>query len=294
MLNYRFPIFQYLSLVLVLLWPGLSVADDAIFTHAQSVSFNSAEFSYPISSFKLKLAKKQGKEPQARIEAEVAITGYLALPAGDGPHPAVVMLHTCAGLSEHDEAWSLRLQSWGYVVLSVDSFTPRGFEYICDGRLQGGALTTPWIRALDAYGAKRFLASQPFVDPERIAVIGMSHGAMTVLEVVKQSLTDGLQMQPFQAAVAFYPLCGQPAPINTSVRVLVGDLDTWTPAYLCETLVSQLESRFDISVTVFADTHHAFDHPGIDMIDAGHRIRTNPEATAIANTIVRALLEQKL
>ena len=131
---------------LLLVGTARSLAAEGLFAHAERIGFDSAEFEYPVSPFKLKLAQKQGKTIEPRIEPAVRIEGYLARPDTDQPRPAVVVLHTCAGLSEHDEAWSRRLQSWGYVVLSVDSFTPRGFEYICDGRIQGVVNAPPCIR----------------------------------------------------------------------------------------------------------------------------------------------------
>jgi dienelactone hydrolase len=51
-------------------------------------------------------------------------------------------------MSEFEEMWSDRLVTWGYVVLTVDSFTPRGFENNCKEEM-----VTPWTRALDAYDA---------------------------------------------------------------------------------------------------------------------------------------------
>ncbi len=267
-------------------------AADAIFGDAQLVQFDSAAFTYPPSPFKLKQAKKQGIEVEPKTEPAVAINGYLAKPGGEQPRAAIVLLHTCAGISEHEESWSKRLVSWDYVVLTVDSLKPRGFDYICDGRT--GALTTPWIRALDAWGAKRYLSTLAFVDPERIAVFGLSHGAMTVLEAVKTSTSDGLGKKPFKAAILFYPLCSSPQPIETPALILAGSEDSWTPAGLCEEYVAQMKSRHEISLTVFAGAHHAFDHPGIDAIDVGHVIRSNPEATARAVQMTREFLQEKL
>lgn len=83
-----------------------------------------------------------------------------------------LLLHTCAGISEHDESWPI---GWflGYVVLTVDSLTPRSQKYMCDG---SSGWTAPWSRALDAYGTKRYLSTRPFLNPNRVAVMEMSHG----------------------------------------------------------------------------------------------------------------------
>jgi len=188
--------------------------------------------------------------------------------------------------------WSKRLVDWGYVVLSVDSFTPRGLDYICDGRI--GHYVGPWARALDAYGAKQYLSTHSFVDPARIAVMGMSHGGNTVLETIKQSISEGLAVKPFQAAIAFYPHCGKPESINTPTLILTGDKDSWTPVELCEEFVGNFDSQNEIKLKVFAGAYHAFDHPGIDIVELGYIVRSNPEAAAEASQITHGFLEEWL
>ena len=267
---------------------------DPLFPGVEIVEFRSASYTYPPSPFKIKQSKKLGIPVEVRTEPSVPITGYLARPTGEKKRAAIVLLHTCAGISEHEEMWSKRLVSWGYIVLSVDSFKPRGFEYICDGRVGGGALTTPWRRALDAYGAKRYLSSRSFVEPDRIAVMGMSHGGMAVLETIKQSTSEGLAMQPFQAAVAFYPLCSEPEPINTPTLILIGSEDRWTPAELCIQYVEKLKPQQEITLGMFDNAHHAFDHPGIDTIDLGYIIRSNQKAANQANQMTREFLAKWL
>src|SRR5215472_4079729 len=74
-----------------------------------------------------------GREP-------VHLTGYLARPgvglsaligttaADAAPHPAVVVLHGCGGISSHSAAIGDRLGGWGYVALTVDTLGPRGMD----------------------------------------------------------------------------------------------------------------------------------------------------------------------
>ena len=267
---------------------------DQDYKDSEIVEFESVSFTYPPSPFKVRQAKKLGKTVEVITEPSVSLSGYLTKPTGEEPKAAIVLLHTCAGISEHEEMWSKRLVSWGYVVLSVDSFKPRGFDYICDGRIGGGSVTTPWRRALDAYGAKQYLSTQSFVDPNRIAVIGMSHGGSTVLEIIKQSTSTGLEMNPFQAAIPFYPLCSVPEPITTPTLILVGSEDNWTPAEFCTPYVENLKPQHEITLRIFEGAHHAFDHPGIDAIDAGYIIRSNPKVAAEASQMVREFLEEHL
>lgn len=54
--------------------------------------------------------------------------------------------------------------------LIVDSFAPRGSSNACEG----GVPTVPQA-AMDAIDARKYLATQPFVDEKRVAVMGWSH-----------------------------------------------------------------------------------------------------------------------
>ena len=56
----------------------------------------------------------------------------LLRPDGDGPFPAIVILHDCSGLGAHSShapaRWAPLLAGEGYVVLIPDSFVPRGIS----------------------------------------------------------------------------------------------------------------------------------------------------------------------
>ena len=55
---------------------------------------------------------------------------FFSKPAGDGPFPAVVILHDCSGLGPRSSGapwrWASELAHRGYVTAWPDSFTPRG------------------------------------------------------------------------------------------------------------------------------------------------------------------------
>jgi hypothetical protein len=62
----------------------------------------------------------------------INLVGHIRRPEGAGPFPAVVLLHGCAGdWRGMDSRWGARLIEWGYVALSVDSYSPRGIESVC-------------------------------------------------------------------------------------------------------------------------------------------------------------------
>ncbi|HEY1833841.1 MAG TPA: dienelactone hydrolase family protein [Solirubrobacteraceae bacterium] len=55
-----------------------------------------------------------------------AVNGYLVLPASEGPHPAMVVIHEAGGLGEHIKDVANRLANVGYATLAVDLYTREG------------------------------------------------------------------------------------------------------------------------------------------------------------------------
>jgi dienelactone hydrolase len=104
------------------------------------------------------------------LDGDITLSGYLFRPqrGGDQPRPAAVMLHGCSGLLDPRGRFFPVYPSWahdqkGYVVLLVDSATPRGFGQTCS---PGKAATTAWQeRPKDAYAALLFLQEQPIASP---------------------------------------------------------------------------------------------------------------------------------
>ena len=56
----------------------------------------------------------------------VAVNGYLAVPAADGPHPGIVVIHEAGGLGEHIRDVANRFANIGYSALAVDLYTREG------------------------------------------------------------------------------------------------------------------------------------------------------------------------
>ena len=102
---------------------------------------------------------------------------------GRGPFPAVVILHSCGGFTSHvTNDWPSYLTGLDYVVLSVNTFGSRGYVR-CPNPYHFDRAT--FVK--DAYGALDYLAAQPFVDGNRIAVMGFSLGAVHPPEIIEFS-----------------------------------------------------------------------------------------------------------
>lgn len=130
------------------------------------VKFESAPFL--LGQIQQRQARERGETPKLSSDT---IEGYLSKPDGDGPFAAVVYLHGCDGLSENQRKGIAELMTgWGYVSLSVDSYSTRGIKQTCVGQLMPA-------RQGDALGALLYLSKLPFVDPQRIAIVGHPRAA---------------------------------------------------------------------------------------------------------------------
>lgn len=216
----------------------------------------------------------------------------LTKPQGEGPFPAVVLLHGCGGMtSSCPHQWVQRLVRWGYVSMQVDSLTPRKISSICAGGMI--AIETLSYRVKDAYLAKDYLATLDFVDADRIGVMGWSHGGTTAVKAVIQS-GEPKRANPFDAAVAFYPGCYKPIDPQKPLLILSGGKDRWTPVEFC-LRHAPVAGRTDMfRIAVYPEAYHCFDWVGIDATQQGHILRYHPESASDAYVKVRSFFGRNL
>jgi dienelactone hydrolase len=180
-------------------------------------------------------------------------------PAGDGPFPAVIVLHGCGGPDFHHTSWAQTLVGWGYVALVPDSFSSRGEASICTKVLR----IPPPVRVVDVIAAADYLADQPFVAKGRIGVLGFSHGGWTIMKGVQANA--GWSAHGIKGSVAYYPYCDPQADrdIALPLLVLMGDKDDWTPAARCKALFASGIKQPDlVDAVYYPDAYHAFDRRG--------------------------------
>ena len=130
------------------------------------VEFNSMDV--PPSKFKIRLAKQKGLPAPEGVPG-LPVKATLTKPEGKGPFPAVVMFSDDGGWQDTPRHWRKRLNTWGYVTLEVgaESEVPNTHE--------------PLNQILDAIGALNYLHKVPYVDSDRVAVMGSTLGAETAL-----------------------------------------------------------------------------------------------------------------
>lgn len=224
----------------------------------------------PPTPLQERLARERGVPlPSLAKPPTVEVTGELYRPAGDGPFPAVVSLHGCAGppSPERIEAAGAAYVALGYAVLIVDSFGPRGVTQRC---ITGYG--TPVDRLMDAYGALLYLAGLPLIDPDRIAVVGYSQGADVALDAVRQGGVESQFARHFRAAIAYFPTCTDSyGDVTVPTVILIGDLDEWTPAQACRDMMARRSGAGAAPrLVIYPGAHHSF---------TAIRLRGKPETT---------------
>ena len=231
----------------------------------------------------------------------VMLTGTLTKPQGDGPFPGVVLLHDCLGpMPEYEEPWVERLTRWGYVTFRVDSFGPRGESSACIKLL----VVAPWTRAQEAHDAKSYLARLPFVDNNKIAVMGSGTGGWAALHTVDKGTSIEGRENPFRAAVTLYPYCHAPQfDPDAPVLILIGELTEMFSAEKCLSMINTGETARDVILKIYPGTHYAFDFEGGKKIESLGEIpiqfgeipiQYDPEAAADAIARVKDFLDKYL
>jgi len=230
------------------------------------------------NTFQAIAAQEVAVPSRTEAEGQLQVPATLHKPGGDGPFPALVFLVGSEGVADpappvakQHAQWIDRLVGWGYVVLVVDSFTPRGMS------------VTPDMRSLDSYAAKTYLSTLPFVDRNKVGVIGWSHGGWTIMTII-DAFHREKTVSPFRVAVAFYPRCHPLVNPDTPVLVLIGRKDQQVRPDLAESLARDYRSsnwKQEFSLTVYPNATHGFDIEGFEggFDFAGSHMEYDPTAT---------------
>ncbi len=170
-----------------------------------------------------------------KIQSET-VSGDLFRPKLEGRLPAAVIINSSGGVQGHIELYYARvLASHGVAALVVDSYLPRGVvDTVADQ-------SRVWASRhySDAPAAFRWLARQPYVDPARIVVMGLSRGGKAALDMAieddrKHLLATDVR---FAAHVAIAPGCNwqqrNARSTGAPIFFVLSELDDFTPIAPC-------------------------------------------------------------
>jgi dienelactone hydrolase len=224
------------------------------------------------------------EEEDGRMARSGNLAGQLYRSPQQGPAPFAVLLAGCGGTYGGVNGlwlklWARTLQDIGVGTLALDSLDVRG---VTDGVCGDGSKVWAQRRVDDAYSALAWLANQPFADPRRIFVIGMSNGARTALLSV--SASENGRFHRFAAAVALYPTCDRMPPhdLLAPALLLLGQADNPAVQPVCEAYVGQRrDSAAPPRLIVYPDAFHLFDayprdddYSAPEVLDAREAVKT--------------------
>lgn len=134
------------------------------------------------------------------------VRAYVAKPEGDGPFPAVIMIHEFYGLNQSIVGKADLLAEEGYLVIAPDTFRGSTTTWIPRAIYQVISTKPENVNA-DLDSVYAWLKSQPDVETSQVAIVGFCYGGRT-------SLVYSLHNNQLAATVIFY---GSP---ETDVEIL--------------------------------------------------------------------------
>ncbi len=192
------------------------------------------------------------------------LAGELRIPKpGSDRLPAVVLIHGSGGVGGNVDAWAREINALGVAAFILDSFSGRGIVSTVSDQSQLDSLAM----IIDAYRALSALASHPRIDPERIAVMGFSKGAVPAV----YSSNERFRKLYDPASVSFAAHIGLYTPCNVQyrdydkvtgapIRLFHGIADDYVAIAPCRAYVERLRrAGADVVLTEYPDAFHAYD-----------------------------------
>jgi carboxymethylenebutenolidase len=199
----------------------------------------------------------EGKTVSYRSSDET-VQGILYAPPGNGPFPALIVIHEYWGLNDWVKEQASKLSDQGYVVLAIDLYRGKvaATPDVAHELMRG----VPEDRAKrDLNAAFEFLASQPDVRKDRIGAIGWCMGGGYALDVALQEPTLAADVINYGHLATDRDALKK---INAPILGSFGAQDhgiTPDDVHNFQQTMQQLGKTVDIKI--YDDAGHAFENP---------------------------------
>jgi carboxymethylenebutenolidase len=194
--------------------------------------------------------------------------GYLAVPEGPGPHPAVLLIHEWWGLNEGITILADALAKEGYVVLAPDGY--RGNVTAAFPRALWLRLITPEEQVEnDIDSGLAHLRGLEFVDSERVASMGFCFGGGHSLQLgLRQSENLAMTIMYYGAVVTDPELLRPLTEAQPVLGIFAEEDNTIFPEDVLEFEAALNSLDIENEITIYPEVGHAFlnednyDQPG--------------------------------
>lgn len=231
-------------------------------------------------------------------------------PNAKGPFPTVVFLHGCGGLAPNHVDWANWWKARGFAVYAINSYKGRGWKgpeikQVCTGHRFTGT-----ERAADALVGLNAIRNNPQVDPNRIVIMGWSHGGWTALDLMAlnppqsepPTLTAPVRTKSGQLAnlggvrgvITLYPYCGPLAEVQKlglrariPLLMLNAGSDRVVPHEACEAVAARAkQAGFPIQAHTYGGgADHGYDNKKAGTFQAGARADTEKRIMGFLGSI---------
>jgi dienelactone hydrolase len=208
----------------------------------------------------------------------VTLAGHLRLAKPGPKQPVVLLMHGAGGVGASNAVvgeWSRVLNEAGFSTFTLDSYAGRGITNLADAQKLSAI-----SRVRDAFAARELLAKHPLVDPDKIVVMGFSHGGSAAINSNLERFQKMYGSAKFTAHIPVYAPCAarmqQDEKAASPIMFIHGTADDWVPAAPCREYAARLKAAGnDARFNEYADAHHAFDGPVLGAVKKLENVSTN-------------------
>ena len=232
---------------------------------------------------------------------------YSYIPSAHGHFPTLIAIPGCSGISSSDPTaeasnrqlreddllfrrhyryMAEKLKAEGFVVLLVNINAAEGLLTACADPIDGERIAE-YINEAVAWARKL-----PYVDPDKLHIIGWSMGGRGVLRWLDGPRSEATSVR---SAIAVYPACSRHTNLTIPLPtlMLLGGSDDIADPTICENIVDSAAIKQQITVNSYPGARHGFDiedAPPVLDIGNGMTVGYQKEAAdASWTTILRFL-----
>ncbi len=213
------------------------------------------------------------------LAGSVKMNGFLALPEGDGPFPAVLIVHEWWGQTDYPRERAKMLAKEGYVAFALDMYgNGKTAEHPKEAKAFSSKVSADMNQAEKSFrAALEVLKKQPQVNPQQIAALGYCFGGGVVLEMARRGVD--LKMIGSYHGDLTPVVKNKVSPMKTRVLIFNGADDPFVSKEAVETARKNLKA---------ANVRYKF----VNYKGAKHGF-TNPNATALGEKFSLPLVYNK-